>query len=140
MSQTGAERDYAQIAEESRKLRPFYWMLTAILAAIYLWSLLYSPPLREPARLFAFTVLMIITTALHWTTPNVSFHRRWLLPYLVTQGALAFAITTVAESQGVTLGLYLGLAGEAVGILENLRLSVIAVVCCVGLAAINFGA
>ena len=54
------------------------------------------------------------------------------------QGALAFALTLLANNVALILGLYIGLIGEAIGILRNARLSAIAVIVYLGLATINF--
>jgi NarL family two-component system sensor histidine kinase YdfH len=130
---------YYDSAEDIREVRPFYWVLLVVLAFLYGWSVWRSPALQVIPRLAAFTGLMLIHAGLHWISPHLTTRRRWLLPYFIAQGGLAFAINLLAGNQGVTLGLYLALAGEAVGILENVRLSTIAVTGYLALSAINFG-
>jgi NarL family two-component system sensor histidine kinase YdfH len=67
----------------------------------------------------------------------VAFFRQGI-PYLAVQGALAFVLTLLANDTTMILGLYMGLIGEAIGILRNTRLSVVAVIFYLGLAAVNF--
>jgi NarL family two-component system sensor histidine kinase YdfH len=121
-----------------REIRPFYWVLMAVLAAMYAWIVISTPGVRELGRLIPFTGLMLVHMALHWISPQLTLRSRWLLPYFALQGAMAFALSLVSGNQGVTLGLYLGLAGEAVGIYEDLRASLPAVVGLLALSAVNF--
>ncbi len=139
MNKPSAQPDYfCDSPEDIQEVRPFYWVLMIVLLAMYAWALVLSPARREPLRLIPFTILMVVHAGLHWTSPNLTVRRRWLIPYLVLQGALVFVITLIAGNQGITIGLYLGLAGEAVGILEDLRLSAIAVAAYLVMAALNF--
>lgn len=120
-----------------RRLRPLYWMLTLVLAVIYVWALVRAPDLRTPARLLPFTGLMAAHVGLHWIGPYLTTRRRWLALYLIVQAVLVFALSLLARSQTATLGLYLVLAGQAVGVLEDVRFSSIAVVGYLAFSALN---
>lgn len=131
--------DQSDFIEASiREVRPFYWVLMGVLAVMYAWIVISTPTVRETGRLILFTGLMLVHMALHWISVRLTWRRRWLLPYFVLQGGMAFALSLVAGNQGLTLGLYLGLAGEAVGIYEDLRSSLPAVVGMLALSAVNF--
>jgi len=125
-------------SEDVREVRPFFIIVMAVLAFLYGVAVYGSPDLRAPARLIPFTVLMLAHAVLHWFSPRLAFPLRRGLVYLAVQGALAFALTLLANNATLILGLYMGLIGEAIGILRNARLSTIAVIFYLGLAAINF--
>jgi len=125
-------------SEEVREVRPFFLIVMAVLAFLYGVAVSGSPDLRAPARLIPFTSLMLAHAILHWFSPRLAFPLRRGLVYLAVQGALAFVLTLLANNAALILGLYIGLIGEAIGILRNARLSAIAVIFYLGLAAINF--
>jgi NarL family two-component system sensor histidine kinase YdfH len=94
---------------------------------------------REPVRLIPFTVLMIITIALHWFSVRMGKWRQ-VSAYLVVQGALAFAIVFLGGNIGPLVGVYMGLIGETIGLLsEKPRWAVTAVVVFLGLSFVNYG-
>ncbi len=126
-------------SKDISEARPFYWLLLFVLAAFYVSGVYSTPALREPIKLPLFTALMATHGALHWVSPQLAFHRRWFAAYYVTQGLLALAITLFAPIQGLSLGLFLALAGEVVGILEDLRKSLLPVAGYIGLAALSYG-
>ncbi len=107
--------------EDIREVLPFFVILTVVLIAIYIWSVFKSPALQEPIRFSAFTLLMLSHTGLHWTSPYLAARRKWFLPYYLVQGTLAFVITWLAGDEGLAMGLYLGLVGETIGVLEDIR-------------------
>jgi len=125
-------------SEDVREVRPFFIIVMAVLAFLYGVAVYGSPDLRAPARLIPFTLLMLAHAILHWFSPRLAFPVRRGLVYLAVQGALAFALTLLANNATLILGLYAGLIGEAIGILRNARLSAIAVIVYLGLATINF--
>ncbi len=124
--------------QEIRETRPFYIILTVVIAVMYGWSLAYTPRLLEPVILIPFTGLLVLHTVLHWISAYLTSESRWFFPYLILQAALAFVITWISGNQGITLGLYLGLMGETVGVLESLRRSALPVIALMLLASINY--
>jgi NarL family two-component system sensor histidine kinase YdfH len=70
---------------------------------------------------------------------RLPFNPRWIYPYFGFQTLMAFLIGLIAYGHGAVLGLYLGLAGEAVGVLDDLRRSTPMVVIILGMAVLNFG-
>jgi NarL family two-component system sensor histidine kinase YdfH len=125
--------------EEFRQAVPFFVVLMLVLALVYGLALQSTPGLRQPERLIPFTALMVAHAALHWWVLRLPFHPPWIYPYFGLQTLMAFIIGLITYGHGVVLGLYLGLAGEAVGVLENLRRSTPIVAFILGIALLNFG-
>ncbi len=130
---------FCHTPENIREVRPFYLILALVLALIYGWSLYSLPQLREPWRLFSFSLLMLMHGGLHWLGPQLTTRRRWLVPFLASQGALAFVITFIVPSQSALIALYLCMIGESIGVLESASPSIVAVVGYLALSGINFG-
>ena len=122
--------------EEERETRPFFIVVTVVLAFLYGRAVYVWPELRQPAHLIPFTALMLIHAALHWLSPRLASGRAGML-YLAVQGALAFVLTMLARDVSTVLGLYGALIGQAVGILRRTRLIAVGIVAYLGLAAIN---
>jgi NarL family two-component system sensor histidine kinase YdfH len=100
---------------------PFMLFLTFVFVFIYIWTVTISTRVREPITLAFFTILFNIHLGLHWVTiwwlkKNWSV---WL--YLGIQTALVFVLVTLSREIGPLIGLYLGLVGEAVGMLVTNR-------------------
>ena len=124
--------------KEMRRAQPFYWIVTVTLLGLYFWSLSDNPALANPLRLAAFTLLMAFHLILHWASMNITLNKKWVVPYLALQGALAFSLVIVAQKVNLTIGLYMAMIGEAVGILRYKRYSTIAILVYLILSSINF--
>lgn len=111
----------ADVEEGLRQTRPFFYFLLLVLAFLYGLALYTTPALRQPAHFFAFTLLMLLHGVLHWFNPYLVTRPRRLWAYFIIQGALALALTLLSRSAGVGMGVFLSLAGESVGILEDWR-------------------
>ena len=138
LSASNRERDIQELEEELRGTRPFFLILGFVMAAMYAWALYSQPALRIPLKLIPFTLLLILHGVLHWFSPYLMIHRRWMIPYFLVQGVIVLVINMIAQNQGLLLGLYLALGGAAVGIIEDLRKGIIPVVFYMGLATINY--
>ena len=99
----------------SREELPFFLFLTLVLVLLYGYALNAVPELRAPSRLIPFTLLMLAHGVLHWISPRLEHHPRWVIAYLVLQGALAFALTMLT-GEWTIISLYTALIGEAVGL------------------------
>jgi NarL family two-component system sensor histidine kinase YdfH len=120
--------------ESLRESRAFYLIMMAILVGMYVQALYSMPGLRKPADLIPFTGLMLVHITLHWYSLYLAVRQQLSLPYLVVQGALAFALVALSGSATLAFGLYFALIGEAVGLVEDKRITVIAVAAFLGLA------
>ena len=116
---------------------PFFLVLTMVIAAMYVVSVVSVPSLSAPIRLIPFTLLCLLHGVLHWYTPRLSRSPRWHAPYLILQGAIIFVIALLSENQGMVLGLYLGMTGAALGVLQDLKRSAIPLVGYMALAGLN---
>lgn len=125
--------------DEIRQARPFYIVLLLVLATVYVVTLQATPQVREPQRLVPFTALLLLHGALHWWSLRLPLHPRWIYPYFIFQALTVCVIGLVSAGHSVVLGLYLALAGEAVGVMENLRKSAPLVVAILATAAVNYG-
>jgi two-component system, NarL family, sensor histidine kinase YdfH len=114
------------VQKEARETRAFYYLLLAALLFIYGITLYESPDLRHPVRLIPFTLLMLLHGGLHWFSPYFVVPRRRLMGYLVLQTVLVVVLSLLGQGQAVSFGLTMALAGETVGMLEDLRHSLLA--------------
>jgi len=131
--------------QEIAGVRPFFWMVILVILVAYLLTLNATPALRKPGPLALFTTLMLAHALLHWHSPRLTLiiHRPnwwgWFAAYLVIQGAILMALGALTGLQDLTLGLFMGLIGEATGILwPNLRAVALAVGFCLLLMLIFF--
>ena len=95
--------------------RPFFLFLTLVLNGMYIWAVTGSPELNSVWKVALFTVLMIIHITLYWFSPWVFRHLRWLVPYLIVQGLIAFTMGLQVRLTGFSFGLYPGLIGLVIG-------------------------
>jgi NarL family two-component system sensor histidine kinase YdfH len=140
--------DSVRVAE-LRTARIFYWILTAVLLGGYVFALIMDPSLWEFPRFAYLSLLMAFHLALHWgslyalgiyraSVKVISQHPRWLIPYFILQTLLITSMVFLTSGQWFALGLYLVLAGQAVGMLEDLRPSIMAVIGIVMVAVLSF--
>jgi NarL family two-component system sensor histidine kinase YdfH len=125
-------------SDVDRDPRLFTWFLTMVMIFLYIVALLENPILRQPWLLILFTVLFIIHVLLHWQIEIVIKEPRFITGYFLLQGALGFAICSIARNQGVLLGIYMALLGETVGMLGLSRSTLLAVLYYAVLAVINY--
>lgn len=117
---------------------PFFVILTVVIVAMYVWSITSTPSLSAPARLIPFTLLCALHAGLYWISPRLARRHRIQALYLILQGGIIFVIATLSENLGVVAGLYMGISGIAVGLLEDIRLSAIPLVGYMALASLNY--
>jgi NarL family two-component system sensor histidine kinase YdfH len=125
--------------DEIRQARPFYFVLLLVLAGVYGITLRGAPQLREPQRLIPFTGLVLLHCLLHWWSHRLPLHPRWIYPYFAFQTLTVCVISVLSAGHSAVLGLYLALAGEAVGVVEDLRKSAPLVAAILGTAAVTYG-
>ncbi len=116
-----------EVEAELRHTRPFFWFLILALLFLYGISIYSVPELRQLDRLLPYTALFILHIALHWYMPYLINQQRRLVAYLSVQIVLAFLLSFISQQQGVVIGLYVSLAGETIGILNDLRRAIVAI-------------
>ncbi len=119
--------------------RPFFWFLIIVLVFLYGISIYSSPELRQPARFVPYTVLFFIHIALHWYMPYLVNQQRTLAIYLAVQIILINLLILISMQESMVIGLYSALAGETIGILEDWRRSLIALVGFLALIGLTYG-
>ncbi|MCB0014638.1 MAG: hypothetical protein KDE34_22140, partial [Anaerolineales bacterium] len=122
-----------------RETRPFFLFLVLVLIFLYLISVKSDPALRQSVRIIPYTFLFLLHLLLHWTMPNWVMRQKRPATYLVVQIALIMAIIFLSPQPGVVVGLYMALAGETFGILEDWRLSLTATVGYLTLMGLTIG-
>ena len=110
-----------------QETRPFFWFLILVLVFLYGFSVYSAPELRQPARFLPYTTLFFIHIVLHWYMPYLVTQKRRLAAYLVVQIFLAISLILISKQEGIVIGLYLALAGETIGVLENWRWRLLAI-------------
>ncbi|MBN1313116.1 MAG: sensor histidine kinase [Anaerolineae bacterium] len=129
---------FPELAPEDRKGlhegRPFYVLMMAVLVGMYIQALYTTPAVRTPAILIPFTILMLVHITLHWYSFYLTVRPLLSVPYLVVQGALVFVLVALSNNVGISFGLYFALVGEAVGIVQDRRITIVAVAAYLGLA------
>jgi NarL family two-component system sensor histidine kinase YdfH len=117
---------------------PFFLILTLVILVTYVWSVATVPSLLAPGRLILFTLLCIVHAALHWLTPRIIQNPKTHAPILILQGGIIFSLAVLSENQDMVLGLYLGMSGLALGVLQDLKRSAIPLMGYMLLAGINY--
>lgn len=129
----------SQIEADIEETRPFFWILILVLIILYGTSLYTNSALRQPLPLISFTLLMLTHGLLHWYVAYLTTRPAHLTLYLGVQILLIVGITLLTRRQGVTMGLYMALAGETVGILGDWRRSLIATTGFLFLIGVTYG-
>jgi two-component system, NarL family, sensor histidine kinase YdfH len=125
------------LEKPDRDYRVFYLLMTIVIAAIYVSSLVSNPSLVGSWRLAAYSSLLVVHVTLHWFLERIAT-RKWTAIYVLVQGILAFAIVLLANSMQMIFGLLMPLMGEIAGLLGLNRKSLLAIVYYATLAGINF--
>jgi NarL family two-component system sensor histidine kinase YdfH len=120
---------------EIREMTPFFWGLTIAILIMYSSTLYGNPAMRAAARLIPFTLLMLLHLALYWLSFIYNLDSKLMLGYFIFQALLAFILTLMAAFVGLTLGLYMGLIGETVGVMRYSWKAVILTAVYLGLSA-----
>jgi NarL family two-component system sensor histidine kinase YdfH len=119
--------------------RPFFWFLILVLVLLYGISIYAAPELRQPALFLPYTTLFFLHIALHWYMPYLSTQKRKLAIYLVLQIFLVNLLILISKQPTMVIGLYTALAGETIGILEDWRRSLVAIVGYLALIGLTYG-
>jgi hypothetical protein len=126
------------LEEDRRFSRPFFVLVAVSLAITYLYTVLGVPEVREPLRFVVFTVLISVSAVLHWQFTWLHISARALLPYLIAQGLLVFALTVVGLNLSVGISLSMMMIGEALGVLGINWRGLLAMVFYLAVAGLGF--
>lgn len=108
-----------------REVRPFYWLLVAALVIQYGVTVYFSAVEWPSTRLGIFTGLMIVHGVLHWLSPHLTYKTMLTPLYVLTQSGLVLVIVLVADSVGLSYGLFAPLLGEILGVLRRSKYSIL---------------
>ncbi|MBM4423258.1 MAG: sensor histidine kinase [Chloroflexi bacterium] len=124
---------------ELQQVRGFFLLVMLALLLLYGIALRSNPALLAPPQFILFTGLMLLHGVLHWFSPRITYLPRLATPYLVIQGTLAFTLTAISQNISLAFGLYMGLIGEAIGILRRGPKAVVSVFVYLALSGVNYG-
>jgi NarL family two-component system sensor histidine kinase YdfH len=119
-------------------LRWFLWILTLVVAVMYIVVLVTVPTVRKPATLIIFTVLVMVHLFLHWFQVRIAVRPSWVAWYIIIQGILFFAISNLSASANMIFPLFSGLIGDAIGMLGFNRWGILAEAYYLALLSISF--
>lgn len=120
-----------------RDYRVFYLLMTIVIAGVFASTLFADPSLREPWRLAAYSVLLVIHVVIHWFLEKIAT-RKGIIVYVIVQGLFAFVIVLLSNSIQMIFGLFMPLMGEVAGLLGLNRRSLLAIIYFAALAVISF--
>lgn len=106
---------------------PFFFLLTGAMLAMYVLTLVNYPAVRQLGLLLFFTLLMLVHVALHWISPVIAHHDRVSIIYLLVQVSLTIGMILLTHSQILVIGLFMGLIGEALGVVRPIQRSLAAI-------------
>jgi NarL family two-component system sensor histidine kinase YdfH len=115
-----------QISKVERDPRLFMWLMTLVVAALYVVTLSHQAAVRQWGILIPYTVLLLLHMGLHWQLENISKRSNWIFWYMILQGGLALIISWLGHEIGMTFALFMALIGEAVGLLRLTRQGLLA--------------
>lgn len=115
-----------KISKVERDPRFFMWLMTVVVAGIYVLTLINHPVMRQLGILIPYTVLLLIHMGLHWQLENITKRSNWIFWYMIIQGGLALIISWMGNETGMTFALFMALVGEAVGLLRLTRQGLLA--------------
>lgn len=110
-----------QISKVERDPRLFMWLMTLVVAGIYVVTLMNQPSVRRLGVLIPYTVLLLVHMVLHWQLEKLTQRPNWVLWYMIIQGGLALIISWLGNETGMTFALFMALIGEAVGLFRLTR-------------------
>ncbi len=125
--------------DEYQHTRPFLWFLTLVLVFLFGLSVYTNPTLQAPLPFILFTSLLVVHGLLHWKLELFLTSRTKTILYFGIQIALVIILTVMSNIEAVGFGLFMGLAGETVGILADWRRSLLAMIFYLALMVVLFG-
>ena len=118
--------------------RLFIAILTIVVFGMVAVSVRENPVIKRPGILIPLGILVIIHILLHWFLGIITKNARWIPWYIILQGAIAFGISYLAGGIAMIFALFMGLIGEAIGLLRLTRWGFLAVAYYLILAISNF--
>jgi two-component system, NarL family, sensor histidine kinase YdfH len=134
------KRLQAFVGKASGTERPFFFLLTLILAGITIFSILQSPDLHNTAMWILLSALMTLHIGLYWLALLLEANRKWIPAYIIIQGLLAFTITLIAGNLAMIFCLYAALIGITIGLVSSRmgRIATVGYLICLSLISYGF--
>jgi NarL family two-component system sensor histidine kinase YdfH len=110
------------VPKVERDSRLFILFMAAVFVSMYVVTLVNFPATRQWVVAVPLAVLILIHLALHWQLEKITRSPRHAFWYIIGQGLLALAISWLAANNiGMSAALFMGLLGEAVGLMGLTR-------------------
>jgi two-component system, NarL family, sensor histidine kinase YdfH len=110
-------RSSTHLQQVDRDPRLFVAILTMVVVAMTILSIINEPTLRQPLTFIIYILLISVHLVLHWLLEKISERStKWITWYIIIQGLLAFIIILIANTAGMVFALFMGLIGEGVGL------------------------
>ena len=127
----------ATIKKVERDQNLFVWILTFFVGGFAIWSMFQKPELQVPLTAILYLILVIAHILLHWVLGMIASQPKKVFWYIIVQGMLAFFISWMSGQIGMVFAAFMGLLGEAVGLLGLTRRALLASVFYLVLGAVN---
>jgi len=108
--------------------RPFYIILTVILAVVGTVVIYNSPNLKFSIPLVGFIIVMVLHISLHWLSGVGLISRKSRIIYLVVQGVLSLIAVNISGAPELALTIFATMIGETIGLFGISRLTIVSVV------------
>jgi two-component system, NarL family, sensor histidine kinase YdfH len=118
--------------KEMKNLRPvwpFFGLLTLAMLVLYGLTVANVAAMRQPWLLAAFSLLLLVHTALHWLSPLAAATRLHSAMYIFLQMVVVLTLILMTHYESLIYGLFMGLIGEMLGVIRPFRRSLIAIFC-----------
>lgn len=118
---------------------PFFYFVSLVTGGIGAFVVYSTPALQQPARGIPFVLLMVLHIALYWVSFRLPDTRAAVIGYLIGQGILSLVINLIGQNNMLTMGLYMGLVGMTVGMLQLTRPALLMIAFYVTLSLLSYG-
>jgi len=118
--------------------RIFFIFMTAIMAGMYLWTVIAQTALRQSWTVIPFTILVFVHIIAHWNVIPIIGNPARMRWYIIIQSLLAFIISYISGNVGMIFALYMALIGETIGFLGANRWGLLAILYYLALSLVNF--
>jgi two-component system, NarL family, sensor histidine kinase YdfH len=120
-----------------RSVWPFFSILTVIVTAMFIWTVVENKQLQQPFILIVLIVLLLVFVLLFWLSPYLIETGRPVEMILGIHGAVAFSLVMVTGSSQLAYPVYMALIGETVGVFQKNWQRAAGVAVYLGLSTLN---
>jgi two-component system, NarL family, sensor histidine kinase YdfH len=120
-----------------RSVWPFFSILTVIVTAMFIWTVVENEQLQQPFILIGLIVLLLVFVLLFWLSPYLIETGRPVEMILGIHGAVAFSLVMATGSSQLAYPVYMAMIGETVGVFQKNWQRAAGVAVYLGLSTLN---